>query len=168
MINRADYGNAYQGGFERTVRFLSSRGVGPDVAEEIAQEAWVVGWERIGQLRKEELLRTWVNTIALNLYRRSTCVEKRKLPLDENAGRTSLNTAAIDVAHVLRSCSPADRVLLLQQLRGFTTSEMARGTHASETAVRLRLMRARRSARSMIEASPPGCCGERTGVYRPA
>src|SRR5215831_12592619 len=95
MINRADYGSAYQGGFDRTVRFLSSRGVRRDTAEEIAQEAWVVGWERLGQLRNEELLRTWVNTIALNLYRRSTCVEKRKRPLRENLGRTSLNTAAI-------------------------------------------------------------------------
>jgi DNA-directed RNA polymerase specialized sigma24 family protein len=160
MINRADYGSAYQCGFERTVRFLSSRGVCRDIAEEIAQEAWVVGWERIGQLRNEDLLRTWVNTIALNLYRRSTWAEKRKRPLRENAGRTSLNTAAMDVAHLLRSCCPADRLLLVQQLSGFTTSEMAQETHSSETAVRLRLMRARRSARSIIEASPPICRSE--------
>lgn len=40
------------------------------MACESAQAAWVRGWGRLGQLRDETLVLTWVNTIALNVYRR--------------------------------------------------------------------------------------------------
>jgi DNA-directed RNA polymerase specialized sigma24 family protein len=52
-----------------TVRFLESRGSARDSAEEIAQAAWVRGWERIEQLRDVAMVFTWVNTIALNIFR---------------------------------------------------------------------------------------------------
>ena len=64
------YGKAYQHGFDRTIRLLLSRGARSECAREAAQAAWAKGWERIDQLRNESVVTTWVNTIALNCYRR--------------------------------------------------------------------------------------------------
>jgi DNA-directed RNA polymerase specialized sigma24 family protein len=68
-LTRERYGEAYQKGFDLTVRFLLSRGAWRDNASEVAQAAWARGWEHLIQLRNERLVLTWVNTIALNLYR---------------------------------------------------------------------------------------------------
>jgi DNA-directed RNA polymerase specialized sigma24 family protein len=62
-----------------------------------------------------------------------------------------MGVASIELASLLDSCCPSDRVLLLHQLHGLTTSEMAREVGATETAVRIRLMRARRSVRRVYE-----------------
>lgn len=150
-MDRNDYGRAYQEGFTTTVRFLLSRGAVPDLAEETAQAAWTRGWERIDQLRDQDLLKTWVNSIALNMYRHSIHITNRTQPLAEHASSAQVNTAAIDLAHVLNSCTSRDRSLLMRQMYGWTTKEMADEGNASETAMRIRLMRARRSARSRLE-----------------
>ena len=65
MMTREEYGQAYQRGFDLTVRLLLSRGAPRDRAREVAQAAWARGWERLSQLRNESLVVTWVNTIAL-------------------------------------------------------------------------------------------------------
>jgi len=148
-MTRNEYGSAYEQGFRPTVRFLVSRGVPPDTAEELAQAAWTRGWERISQLRAREVLRTWVNTIALNMYRRVLQRDSLKAPLLDRAVKPDSRAAAIELHRVLESCCPNDRLLLTYQLHGLTTSEMARRVGTSETAVRIRLMRARRSARSV-------------------
>jgi len=150
-MTRSEYGRAFEYGFPLTVRFLVARGVTHDVAEEMAQAAWARGWERIDQLRDQHVVKTWVNTIALNMYRRTAQVDGRNEPLLERAARPDVGVASIELASLLNSCCPSDRVLLLHQLHGLTTSEMAREVGATEAAVRLRLMRARRSARSVIE-----------------
>jgi RNA polymerase sigma-70 factor (ECF subfamily) len=148
-MTRSDYGLAYEQGFHPTMRFLVSKGVPQDVAEEIAQAAWTRGWERIGQLRDQDLVKTWVNTIALNMFRRETHSDSRKEPLFDRAAKPDLGVASIELDSLLDSCCPSDRVLLLHQLHGLTTSEMAREVGTTETAVRIRLMRARRSVRQV-------------------
>ena len=151
-MTRGDYGRAYEEGFEPTVRFLVSKGVPLDSAEETAQAAWTRGWERIDQLRDEDAVRTWVNTIALNMYRRNTHIDRLKEPLLDRAVKPDPGAASIELARLLDSCCHSDRLLLLFQLYGFTTSEMAHQVGITETAVRIRLMRARRSARSASES----------------
>jgi DNA-directed RNA polymerase specialized sigma24 family protein len=149
-MTRSDYGRAYEQGFHPTVRFLVSKGVPQDAAEETAQAAWTRGWERIDQLRDHEVVTTWVNTIALNIFRRSTHVDRRKEPLLDRTAMPDSNVASIELAKLLDFCCPSDRVLLLHQLHGLTTSEMARAVGVTETAVRIRLMRARRTARRFL------------------
>jgi DNA-directed RNA polymerase specialized sigma24 family protein len=150
------YGQAYQAGFERTIRFLISRGAGRDRAQEAAQAAWVRGWERLNQLRNEEMLLTWVNTIALNLYRRVLKREERfHQPLPELYSRLRIDMAAIDVARILKFCRPRERQLLELQMQGVTTQEIARHNGVTETAIRIRLMRARRAARAFTDRRVP-------------
>ncbi len=157
-MTRDGYGQAYQRGFDVTVRFLLSRGVRRDSAREVAQAAWVRAWERLSQLRDDSLVVTWVNTIALNVYRgliRKELLNRSLVELRDQRDRTvTINMAAIDVARVLRICRPSDRHLLEQNMYGLTTGEIAREQGVSETAIRIRLLRARRYARSRLEVKP--------------
>ena len=145
------YGEAYRTGFDRTVRFLLSRGAGCDSAVEAAQAAWVRGWERLHQLRDEKMLLTWVNTIALNAYRGLWRKEKLSVPLRERHSEFEIDLAPIDVQTVLQLCHRRERALLELQIQGITTEEIAGQRGVSKTAIRIRLMRARRSARERIE-----------------
>ena len=145
-----EYGRAFQRGFDVTVRLLVSRGVQGDWAREVAQTAWVRGFERLGQLRSDNLVVTWVNAIALNVYRRFVRKETAYQTLPELTSEDRVNLAAIDVSRILRSCCPRDRKLLRQQMSGFTAKELANQGGVTETAVRLRLLRARRAARARL------------------
>ncbi len=63
-----------------------------------------------------------------------------------------IDVAASDVARILQFCRPNDRHLLEQQyVNGVTTEEIAREQGVTETAIRIRLLRARRHARSQVE-----------------
>ena len=151
-MTREGYGEAYQKGFELTVRFLLSRGAWRDHASEVAQAAWARGWERLDQLRNETLVLTWVNTIALNLHR----VLLRREPLNQVLPEISVwtdgvNLAAIDVSQVFRLCRPHERDLLEQYMNGATTAEIAERYGVSATAVRIRLLRTRRHLRARVE-----------------
>jgi DNA-directed RNA polymerase specialized sigma24 family protein len=150
-MTRDGYGLAYQKGFDLTIRFLLSRGAQREYAMEIAQGAWVRGWERLHQLRDESTVVTWVNTIALNAYRRVMRREAPAQELPEIVSPNGIDIAAIDVHRILNSCRPSERVLFEQQMRGATTEEIARAQGVTETAIRIRLLRARRATRSRLE-----------------
>jgi DNA-directed RNA polymerase specialized sigma24 family protein len=150
-MTRAEYGQAYQTGFQRTVRFLISRGAQRDGAQEAAQAAWARGWERLGQLRSEDMVLRWVNSIALNSYRGVLRRELLNQPLPELSSTYRIDLARIDMDRVLKSCRPSERILFEQRMQGATTEEIARDQGVTETAIRIRLMRARRSARTIME-----------------
>jgi DNA-directed RNA polymerase specialized sigma24 family protein len=150
-MTREGYGEAYANGYDRTVRFLCSRAIPGESAREFAQAAWARGWERIGQLRNDSMLLTWVNTIALNYFRASSrraiaCAVTNELP-----GHDGVSFAAIEVDRILRRCEPRDRDLFEQYLSGATAGEIARARNVSETAVRIRFLRARRAALSHMQ-----------------
>ena len=65
--------------------------------------------------------------------------------------RDRINVAAIDVDRFLRLCRPCERSLLQQQMEGVTMEEIARKNGVTESAIRVRMMRARRAARSQME-----------------
>jgi DNA-directed RNA polymerase specialized sigma24 family protein len=153
-MNRYEYGKAYQTGFDRTVRFLISKGARRDGAQEAAQAAWVRGWERLNQLRSDTSVFTWINSIALNFYRGVIGRETLYQPLPDLPSRDHIDVAAIDVDRVLLCCRPAERRLLQSHMEGGTMGEIAREIGVTETAIRIRKMRARRAARSHMERRP--------------
>ena len=134
-----------------TVRFLRSRGVTRDLIDDVAQAAWVKGWERLSQLRKESMVTTWVNSIAINVYRSVLRREKPTEVLTDFPARGGLNIAAIDVVRILEFCPPRDRALLELHMQGATAPEIAQKHGVTVTAIRLRLLRARRAARFRAE-----------------
>jgi RNA polymerase sigma factor (sigma-70 family) len=144
-MTRQDYGAAYQDGYEMTVRFLVSRGSARDAAEEIAQAAWVKGWERIEQLRDTSMLLAWLNTIALNILR-SDCRRQAFLQiLFDVPIAPKANLAGIDLRRILKSVKPNDRVILHRfYVEGFKVREIAKEQGCTETALKIRLLRVRR------------------------
>lgn len=160
-MTREEYGQAYQDGHEHTVRFLLSRGVNRDTAIDVAQSAWLRGWERLDQLRDERVLITWVNTIALNQFRKVIRQDQRHEALQDTPHpRAALNWAAMDLSRILSRCRSRDRALLRAQLEGVTAKELSERTGASATAMRIRLFRARTAAREIAQGIAAGRNGE--------
>lgn len=148
-----EFGAAYEKGFTLTIRFLCSRGLSREAARETAQAAWVRGWERINQLRDVKMLFTWMNTIALNLYRSSLRREPFLQGLPEVIAKSKTNLAVIDLNRVLKTCKKNDRMVLQRHyLEGYQVREIAQDNGWSETAVRIRLLRARRAVAKKLAA----------------
>jgi len=166
-MTRDEYGDAYQGGFIRTVKFLVHRGVPRAVAPEIAQSAWDTGWEKLGQLRSDAMVLVWVNSIAINIYRHTL----RTAPVLEDLSDVPApekTIAWIEIVQLLSLCHPCERVLLERQMRGETPREIANSCGATQTAIRIRLLRARRRIRAQLEMRPdslnPRTIPERAGT----
>lgn len=150
-MTREGYAQAYERGFRLTLRFLRARGVPWECASEVTQTAWTKGWERLAQLQNDGMVVTWVNTIALNVHRRLQRDEPSWQDLPELGSAPGVNLAAIDIARILKVCGPGDRALLKYQMSGFSPREIAKLRGVPESAIRVRLLRARRAARKRIE-----------------
>ena len=146
-----EYGCAYKKNFVRTVRFLVTRGLSWDSGQEAAQAAWAKGWERLAQLRDSTMVTNWVNTIALNMLRTSLRREPFLQELPEVPIPPTVNLEAIDVQRILRFCKENERVVLERRyLDGHDVREIALAQGCSDTAMRLRLLRARRAAAKVV------------------
>jgi DNA-directed RNA polymerase specialized sigma24 family protein len=151
-MTQEGYGQAYQKGFIRTVRILRSRGAPMHRAVDVAQTAWLRGWQRLDQLRDEGMIVSWAIAIAINYHRRGSRMEARYQDLPEICGYIGIDVAPLDAARVIKFCQPGDRLLFEQQLCGLTTKEIAKNQGVSTTAIRIRLLRARRAVRTRMEA----------------
>lgn len=138
--------------------------------EDIAQEAFFRAYRSLGQVEAGSRLGPWLVRIAVNLCydhlrrvrRRSersfselTSEEVRAVDTllhDETALHSADRLFLRDVAERLVSrLAPRDRaVLLLKEREGMDTREVAEVLGCSETAVRLRLFRARRTLRQLL------------------
>jgi RNA polymerase sigma factor (sigma-70 family) len=152
LLTREEYGLAYNNGFRRTVGFLLSRGLSCEDATEKAQEAWARGWERRHQIRDSSKTVLWVNTIALNIHR-SQARRQSPLPLAKEPHEPPRAILAGIMAHqVLDRCWERDRAILVDHyLLETGIGELASQYGCTETTVRVRLLRARRRARSQTQ-----------------
>jgi DNA-directed RNA polymerase specialized sigma24 family protein len=145
------FANAYQQGYRATVRFLLCKGAFPDEAEEMAQAAWTRGWEARTQLKSEDRILPWVNSIAYHALcterrRRSRHGELKEMP-DKRPGPASC-LAEIDVNRLMTLCSPLDRSLLLERFcAGHNMEDIARKHCLSRVATRVRIHRSKVSLR---------------------
>lgn len=146
------FGMAYQHGFEITVRFLMSRGIRPQYALESAQSAWVKGWEMLTQLRDERMVLSWVNSIALNDYRKYHKQQSKLQNLFDLPGGPEPDMSALDLKRILAFVSMDDRSLLELRMQGASVNEIAGHYKVSNTAIRLRLLRARRLVKTKVES----------------
>ena len=87
-----------------------------------------------------------MNSIALNIHRSYIRREPMLQTLPELSTAPKVNLAAIDVRRILKSCKHNDRMVLQRHyLEGFKVQEIAQQQGWTETAVRIRLLRARRT-----------------------
>ena len=156
--------------YQRLVfRVIHGMALGAEV-EDIAQEVFLRAYRSLGQVRHDSRLGPWLIRIAVNLCydhlrrlrrrqerRFSELTEREGMVLerlmsDETAlaqiDRLSLRELA---ERLVGQLAPQDRaVLLLKEREGMKTREIARTLGCSETAVRLRLFRARRALRRVF------------------
>jgi len=158
-ISEESFARAYEKGFQQTVRFLSSRGIPQDLVHDTAQGAWAKAWERREQLRNPSFVFTWVNSIALNVYRTTLRRERLTESLGETEGpKQYMNAAAIDAERILNECKPSDRIVLEgHYICGYKLDEIAQQNNWSETAARIRLLRARKRMQHLFLATPKAC-----------
>jgi RNA polymerase sigma-70 factor (ECF subfamily) len=150
-MTRDQYAKAYDNGFTMTTKFLVSRGINVETAEEAAQAAWVKGWEHRDKLRDPERVLNWVNTIALNVFRNwFRRRETAELPVDTPIPPHA-SPQRIDIGRALAKCAPTDREMIEKHyLAGYTSAELGQQRGCTAVAVRVRLLRARRRIRETI------------------
>jgi len=151
-FTQEQFAAAYRLGFSRTVRFLQSNGVSPELAEEIAQAAWSRGWECRAQLKNPAAVGVWVNSIAKNLlrvdYRRRKIVEE----LTEDSATIGASTDSTALAELLSHCSEEDRTLLIRHyMEGWSSNELAPALGISPVSVRVRLLRIKNALRQSLQ-----------------
>jgi RNA polymerase sigma factor (sigma-70 family) len=149
-MKRNEYADAFQKGYSATRRFLLSRGAALDEAEEIAQAAWVRGWEYREQLRDPSMVNFWVNSIARNLFR-ARFRTPPVIPLEGIDPSYSMSLEEqIEVRRMLERCPPRDRALLEKSLEGYSAEEIAKDEGISSTGIRVRMLRIRQGIRAQI------------------
>jgi len=144
-----EFAEAFETGYSSTRRFLLSRGAHLEEAEEIAQAAWVRGWECRDQLRDPGLISYWVNSIARNLFRARFRAPLQTEIESSNVAYT-LDLDAIEVGRLLDQCPQPDRELLERSLEGYSAEEIARVEGITSTGIRVRLLRIRNSLREKL------------------
>lgn len=151
ILDNEEYGRAFRDGYVTTVRFVISRGASAELAEEIAQAAWVAGWEHRFQLRDPDRIGFWINSIAKNLLARHFQRLQRTDALVGEAAGEVPGIEHLDVTSILERCPDSERMLLMRYyLEGQTTKEIAEHAGVSATAIRVRLLRVRRAVRSRL------------------
>lgn len=152
-MTTTDYAQAYETGFQKTVRFLLSRGVEASTAEESAQAAWARGWEKRKHLKEAERIVQWVNTIALNIFRGRYRKESREeaMPAREFSVDPENRLARVDLAKSAGQCSKRDwQLLTAHYVDGFTSEEIAARMAINPVTVRVRISRAKLKLRGFL------------------
>ncbi len=150
-LTEDEYAQAFQTSFRKTLRFLRSRGASEDLAEEVAQEAWARGWERLHQLRNPEVVDVWVASIAKHLWRNRVVRDQRNRELTDNIALNHNPNGKILWQQITRACGDEEQKLLnLHYVRGYTSGEIAERLGSTALAIRLRLMRTRRKLEQLF------------------
>jgi len=135
-------------------RFLRSLSGSVSEAEELVQETWVRGVERLAGFEWRSSLKTWLAGIALNAWR-----ERRRAPasaaLEDDqfpeAPPVRREIASVDLERALAQLSPGYReAILLHDVVGYTHDEVAALTGVDAGTSKSQLSRARRALRARL------------------
>ncbi len=144
--------------FGSLFRYMDRLGGDPDLASDLAQEAFVKLYER-GAM--PDAPKAWLTAVATNLLRDSQRTERRRESLAAREGSwvsnqspEALPDAALvadetraQVHAALATLSPRDQQLLLLRHEGYSYRELARAVDVAEGSVGTLLLRAGRSFR---------------------
>jgi RNA polymerase sigma-70 factor (ECF subfamily) len=152
--------------YRDTVYTLAVRLVGPNLAGDVAQEALIRAWRAMPRFRGDAALATWLHRITVNtawtMRRRAARHEAQQL--DENVHDHAVPQAfgpekAVEMIEVraglktaIDQLSPGQRaVLVLRDVYGWSHAEVARELGITSTTAKVRLHRARKRLRVLLE-----------------
>jgi RNA polymerase sigma-70 factor (ECF subfamily) len=161
LVRRAQAGDREAFGLlaeqhQRTLfRFLFGMVADHHAAEELTQEMLLRVFPRIRDLENPAGALVWLLAIGRNLGRKWLRRRRRVIPLDPETPAPGpdrrKDERLADVLEALRRLKPADReVLMLCEVEGLPHSDVAAITGQTETALRSRLMRARRRLQALL------------------
>jgi len=120
-----------------------------DEWEDAIQSASLAAWEHLSQLRNEEAFDAWIKQILINecrAYHRKRSKEARVA--DALASITSEPPEEIGLRQAIEQLSESEKdLLLLHHEQGYTLSELSDKLDESESALKMRLYRARKRLR---------------------
>jgi RNA polymerase sigma-70 factor (ECF subfamily) len=142
------------------------------VAEDLSQETFSRAWAAWEDQRDEKALKAWLFTIARNEHAR--LYERKRLDVDPDAELDAIVSQAgsdpglgLDIRKAFGMLPETYREpLLLQVLGGLSSAEIAASLGTTEEAVNMRLSRARRSMREMLDGPAEGGSGKRRESQR--
>ena len=127
-------------------------------AEDLVQETFARAWAAWQDQRDEKAVKAWLYAIARNEHAR--LYERKRVDIDPDAELEALVASphdpglALDLRKAFGRLPEAFRdCLLLQVLGGLSSAEIAAAAGATEEAVNMRLARARRALRELLD--PP-------------
>ncbi len=141
----------------------------PHDAEDVMQEALLKTYRHVKKIERPEAFRTWLFRTVRNF-----CLMKRRKHVGEPSHLAPLDGAPMEVADAadgpeaqalnawlgqrlraaLAALAPVDRmIVLLREMEGLSTREVAEITHLSEDNVKTRLHRARGRLRDLLKES---------------
>lgn len=171
LIARARDGDADAFGelvwrYRDTVYTLAVRLVGPNLAGDVAQEALIRAWRAMPRFRGDAALATWLHRITVNTAwtMRKRAARHEAQQLDESVYDQAIDHATgpekagemVEVRAGLRAAigqlSPGQRaVLVLRDVYGWSHAEVARELGITHTTAKVRLHRARKRLRTLLE-----------------
>jgi RNA polymerase sigma-70 factor (ECF subfamily) len=129
------------------------------LAEDLVQETFSRAWSAWEGQRDEKAVKAWLFTIARNEHAR--LYERKRPEVDEEAELDSLAAAPRDPGLALDLRKAFGRLpeslrdaLLLQVLAGLSCADIAAAQGATEEAVNMRLSRARKALRTLLDETP--------------
>jgi RNA polymerase sigma-70 factor, ECF subfamily len=158
----ARFRDLYQSTYDDLKRFAQRR-ADPSSAEDLVAETMLVAWRRFDQLPAQRGdARAWLFGIARNLMLNARRGEQRRVALEVRIAEAASTRAATDDAEVVahrvdlslawRRLTPQHQeALALTVWEGLTSSEAAIVLGVSPVAYRLRLSRARRALRGLVD-----------------
>lgn len=157
----------------RTVRALTRD---DDAAEEVLQRAYVAAWQGLAAFEGRSSFATWITRIAWNMCGETAARERRATEITADLGRTvphesgaaDEDLSRTELRAVLESAIDAlpqiyRVVFVMRAVEGMSTAEVARALELQESAVKVRLHRAREQLRTDLLAR-----AERTGALADA
>jgi RNA polymerase sigma-70 factor (ECF subfamily) len=132
----------------------------PSLAEELAQEAFVRAWQKLGSFRGDSAFSTWLHRVTVNVVlgdQRSTARREARvkpvgddLPVDLSASEPSPGQV-LDLERSIAALPDGARtVFVLHDVEGYRHKEIARLTGLAEGTSKAQLHRARKLLRKAL------------------
>lgn len=150
--------------YRDSVYTLAVRLVGPDLAPDVTQESLIRAWRAMPRFRGDAALGTWLHRITVNtawtMRRRAGRHEAGQLEdTIADPGRGPEHAGVMvgvraDLRDALERLTPGQRaVVVLRDIYGWSHAEIGRELGITQTTAKVRLHRARRRLREILEPS---------------
>lgn len=138
----------------KKLQAIARRMLPADEDEDAVQSAILLAWEHLPQLKDENAFDAWITQILVNQCRQQ--IKRRKLETQalrhlEQAHRETASLNHDCLYDALDAMKPEMRdTLLMHHAHGDSIKDMAQKLHLSESAVKMRLLRARKQLRLLL------------------